>query len=87
MRESEVYGAIREESLKFTDSVGQLIGDTVAQCASLVNVVSEDGFRVALDARNMGAAMLEGMLHATQEALETMAEDNGDDSKGPQGKA
>ena len=82
MTESKSYTAIRQETQNLAESVGQLLSDAVTYAAELVTVVSQDGFKVAADARNMGTAMLEGVLTATEDAIVAITEDPADDSKG-----
>ena len=82
MSQSENYSQIRKQSQALADSLGKLVVDAVGQGINLVNVVSEDGLKVAADARNMGAALVEGVVKATLSTVETISEEPGDVSEG-----
>ena len=82
MSQSEKYSNIRKQTQALADSLGKLVVDTVSQGINLVNVVSEDGLKVAADARNMGTALVEGVVEATLTTVETISEESGNVSEG-----
>ncbi len=82
MSQSEKYSQIRKQSQALADSLGKLVIDAFGQGMNLVNVVSEDGLKVAADARNMGTALVEGVVHATLTTVETISEESGNVSEG-----
>jgi|TARA_B100001250_G_C19331607_1_gene584960 hypothetical protein len=82
MSQSEKYSQIRKQSQALADSLGKLVIDAVGQGMNLVNVVSEDGLKVAADARNMGTALVEGVVNATLTTVETISEESGNVSEG-----
>ena len=82
MSQSEKYSNILKQSQALADSLGKLVVDAVGQGINLVNVVSEDGLKVAADARNMGTALVEGVVEATLATVETISEESGNVSEG-----
>jgi hypothetical protein len=82
MSQSEKYSNIRKQTQALADSLGKLVVDAVGQGINLVNVVSEDGLKVAADARNMGTALVEGVVEATLTTVETISEESGNVSEG-----
>ncbi len=82
MSQSEKYSQIRKQSQALADSLGKLVVDAVGHGMNLVNVVSEDGLKVAADARNMGTALVEGVVNATLTTVETISEESGNVSEG-----
>ena len=82
MSQSEKYSQILKQSQVLADSLGKLVVDAVGQGINLVNVVSEDGLKVAADARNMGTALVEGVVHAALATVETISEESENVSEG-----
>ena len=82
MSQSEKYAQIRKQSQALAESIGKLVVDAVGQGIHLVNVVSEDGVKVAADARNMGTALVEGVVSATLTTVETLSEEAANVSEG-----
>ena len=82
MSQSEKYTELRKQTQALADSIGKLVVDAVGQGIHLVNVVSEDGVKVAADARNMGTALVEGVVSATLTTVETLSEEAANVSKG-----
>ncbi len=82
MSQSEKYSQIRKHSQALANSLGKLVVDAVGQGMNLVNVVSEDGLKVAADARNMGTALVEGVVNATLTTVETISEESANVSEG-----
>ena len=82
MSQSENYSQIIKQGQALADSLGKLVVDAVGQGINLVNVVSEDGLKVAADARNMGTALVESAVNAALTAVETISEESEDVSEG-----
>ena len=82
MSQSEQYSQILKQTQVLADSLGKLVVDAVGQGINLVNVVSEDGLKVAADARNMGTALVEGVVHAALTTVETISEESENVSEG-----
>ena len=82
MSKSEQYANILEQSQTLAESLGALIVDAVGQSIRLVNVVSEDSLKVAADARNMGTAVVEGVVKAALDTVEAIAEESAHVSEG-----
>ena len=75
MSKAEKYSEIREQSQALAESLGKLVVDAVQHGIDLVNVVSEDSLKVATDARNVGTALVEGVVNATLTTVETISEE------------
>ena len=75
MSKAEKYSEIREQSQALAESLGKLVVDAVRHGIDLVNVVSEDSLKVATDARNVGTALVEGVVNATLTTVETISEE------------
>ncbi len=82
MSKAEKYSEIREQSQALAESLGKLVVDAVRHGIDLVNVVSEDSLKVATDARNVGTALVEGVVNATLTTVETISEETVNVSEG-----